>query len=205
MDITSFVMKMAIGGSWWILLILVFLSVISLSFIVERYILFKRWERETQKLWMVFSNHLNSQKIDKIREECSKIKSPLMDMVLSGLNNLSSEPNKLQGILEAEKVMLKLFLDKRLAFLGTIGSNAPFIGLFGTVIGIVHAFKVLGTSGQGGTQIMSAIAEALVATALGLFVAIPATIAFNYFKKKESDLLSYAEAINNLIMGEVKK
>ena len=71
-------------------------------------------------------------------------------------------------------------LERRLAFLGTLGNNAPFIGLFGTVLGVVHAFAALGgASGPGADEVMSAIAGALVATAVGLFVAIPAVAAYN--------------------------
>jgi biopolymer transport protein ExbB len=76
----------------------------------------------------------------------------------------------------------KLDLDRRIAILGTLGSNAPFIGLFGTVLGIIHAFHSLAQNTKGGPgAVMSGISEALVATALGLFVAIPAVAAYNYF------------------------
>ena len=84
--------------------------------------------------------------------------------------------------MEAERIRVNLQLGKGLNFLGTLGANAPFIGLFGTVLGIIHAFKDLAlTEGGGGPAVMAGIAEALVATAVGLLVAIPAVVMYNYF------------------------
>jgi biopolymer transport protein ExbB/biopolymer transport protein TolQ len=76
-----------------------------------------------------------------------------------------------------------------LGFLATIGSTAPFIGLFGTVVGIINAFRSIAASGSGGMSVVSGgIAEALVSTALGIFVAIPAVVAFNHFTGKIENL-----------------
>ena len=86
-------------------------------------------------------------------------------------------------------------LERRLAFLGTLGNNAPFIGLFGTVLGVVQAFAVLGgASGPGADEVMSAIAGALVATAVGLFVAIPAVAAYNLFQRVVKSRLAETDA-----------
>ena len=76
-------------------------------------------------------------------------------------------------------------LKRGLGFLATIGSTAPFIGLFGTVVGIINAFRNIAATGSGGMSVVSGgIAEALVSTALGIFVAIPAVVAFNHFTGK---------------------
>ena len=76
-------------------------------------------------------------------------------------------------------------LKRGLGFLATIGSTAPFIGLFGTVVGIINAFRSIAATGSGGMSVVSGgIAEALVSTALGIFVAIPAVVAFNHFTGK---------------------
>ncbi|MEJ5301233.1 MAG: MotA/TolQ/ExbB proton channel family protein [Thermodesulforhabdaceae bacterium] len=205
MNVTNFLVTCAVVGGDWILLLLLILSCISIAFIIERYILFSKWERETQKLWQAFNRCLCDRKIEDIQRTSSNIQTPLVNLITVAFQALPFGFKKIEGALEAEKVLLKLALDKRLSFLGTLGSNAPFIGLFGTVMGIVHAFRVLGTTGHGGAQIMAAIAEALVATALGLFVAIPCTLAYNYFKKKESNLLAYADAMSYLILKEVQQ
>lgn len=205
MNMTNFLVNLAVLGGDWILILLLLLSCISLAFIIERYIIYSRWERETQKLWQAFNKCLCDRRLEDVQKNSVNLQTPLKTLVNVAMEVLPFGAKKMEGALEAEKILIRLALDKRLAFLGTLGSNAPFIGLFGTVMGIVHAFRVLGTTGHGGAQIMAAIAEALVATALGLFVAIPCTIFYNYFKKKEANLMAYADAMTHLILKEVQK
>ncbi|MCX7738662.1 MAG: MotA/TolQ/ExbB proton channel family protein [Hydrogenothermaceae bacterium] len=94
------------------------------------------------------------------------------------------------NLISYEPLTLKLLLEKRLGILATFGNNAPFIGLFGTVLGVIKAFHSLGTSTEFGVRVvMTGISEALVATALGLFVAIPSVVAYNYFVRRIKTLL----------------
>ena len=86
-------------------------------------------------------------------------------------------------------------LEGRLMWLGTLGNNAPFVGLFGTVLGVIKAFKDLAASGAGPEVVMAGLSEALIATAVGLLVAIPCVLAFNGFQKKVKDILSETEAL----------
>ena len=103
--------------------------------------------------------------------------------------------------LEQERVRF----EKRLAFLGTLGNNAPFIGLFGTVLGIIRAFNDLAGSSLKGTQVvMAGIAEALVATAVGLLVAIPAVIAYNHFKGKVKEAVTDGQLLARVLLAELK-
>src|SRR5208283_4247536 len=102
-------------------------------------------------------------------------------------------------------------MERGLAFLGTLGNNAPFVGLLGTVIGIIEAFEVLGrTEGAGATggalapqAIMGSISEALVATAVGLAVAIPAVAAFNYFQRRIQSTLANTEALSKVLLAHL--
>ena len=90
---------------------------------------------------------------------------------------------------------LRLSLEARLGILATFGNNAPFIGLFGTVLGIIQAFHTIGTNNAFDVQpIMQGISEALIATATGLFVAIPCVIAYNYFTRRVKVVLTQKEA-----------
>ncbi|NPA51687.1 MAG: MotA/TolQ/ExbB proton channel family protein [Aquificae bacterium] len=100
-----------------------------------------------------------------------------------------------KNMLSYKPLQLKLALEKRLGILATFGNNAPFIGLFGTVLGIIEAFHALAQSNEFGIKVvMGGISEALVATALGLFVAIPSVIAYNFFVRKiKTILLIYEE------------
>lgn len=101
--------------------------------------------------------------------------------------------NSLKNLNQAE---LRVLLEKRLGILATFGNNAPFIGLFGTVLGIINAFHSLSKEGSefGVNAVMGGISEALVATAVGLFVAIPSVIAYNYFVRKIKMMLLEMEA-----------
>jgi biopolymer transport protein ExbB len=98
--------------------------------------------------------------------------------------------------------------ERFLSFLGTLGNNAPFIGLFGTVLGIIKAFNDLGASGgKGGAMqqtVMAGISEALVATAVGLAVAIPAVVAFNVFNRQLKTLTSRTNALGFAIVGSLR-
>lgn len=90
---------------------------------------------------------------------------------------------------------LRVLLEHNLTFLASVGSNAPFIGLFGTVLGIIRAFHdLVGNVGGGADVVMAGISEALVATAVGIFVAIPALAAYNGFQRKVDQLLALATA-----------
>jgi len=93
-------------------------------------------------------------------------------------------------------------LDRRLSILGTIGSNAPFIGLLGTVLGIIKAFHDLSFNAAGGPSVvMAGIAEALVATAVGLLVAIPAVVFFNYFKSRQKQIMSNISQLQKTMLA----
>lgn len=111
----------------------------------------------------------------------------------------------LAGAVEGAKAQERLQLERNLAFLGTLGSNAPFIGLFGTVLGIIKAFHDLAGNQAGGPAVvMSGISEALVATAVGLLVAIPAVVAFNYFNRRVRTNMTQVDWIATLALAEVK-
>jgi biopolymer transport protein ExbB len=94
-------------------------------------------------------------------------------------------------------------LEQNLVLLGTVGSNAPFVGLFGTVLGVIKAFHELSLQGaaSGGATVMRGISEALIATAVGILVAIPALVAYNYFKDHVKDALAESESLNHLALS----
>jgi biopolymer transport protein ExbB/TolQ len=97
----------------------------------------------------------------------------------------------------------KLKIEKGLSNLATLGANAPFIGLFGTVLGIIQAFAALGFESTGTGAVMAGISRSLIATAAGLFVAIPAVIAFNYFTKKTKEIFSENDSLKDLFISYI--
>ena len=95
-----------------------------------------------------------------------------------------------------------MLMEKNLLVLGTLGNNAPFIGLFGTVLGIIKAFNDLAIAGTSGpTVVMRGVSEALVATAVGLLIAIPAVAAYNYFQSRIKKSLASADRLSRLLLA----
>lgn len=96
----------------------------------------------------------------------------------------------------------RIVAEKGLTTLATLGANAPFIGLFGTVLGIIEAFGKLGTGDAASSSVMTAISEALIATAVGLFVAIPAVVAFNIFSSRIKEATSRCEILKEMYLSQ---
>ena len=193
-------MRIALGGSTWVLVLLIILSILSIAVIVEKAVLHWRWGRETKRLWAEIKGHLETDGLDKVQDLLHHNSSPIVPIMEAGLSVVGSGPQAFLEAMEGEKIIVRMYLEKKLAFLGTLGANAPFIGLFGTVLGIIHSFKDLSVAGQGGETVMAGISEALVATGVGLFVAIPAAIFFNVFKKKVDDMMAYANSLSHFIL-----
>src|SRR5207248_7240005 len=129
----------------------------------------------------------------------------------AGLRLAPRGPEAVDKAMQSAVALERGRLEKRLVFLGTVGSNAPFVGLFGTVIGIIHAFEELGHAAPGhaaaaasqvaSAAVMSSIAEALVATAVGILVALPAIAAFNYLQRRAATLLGASDVLANLVLA----
>jgi len=107
------------------------------------------------------------------------------EVVRAAVEHADRGPDAVEEVVAARVERIRLDYERRLAFLGTLGNNAPFIGLFGTVLGIIRAFADLAAHpGAGGAStVMAGISEALVATAVGLFVALPAVVMFNLYTR----------------------
>lgn len=204
MNFTQMLIKIAVGGSTWVLLLLVILSILSIALIIEKSILYARWVRETRRLWEEMKKSFEGETPPEMENILQHNNTPITRIIKAGLRSLPEKEAMTEAI-EAEKVIVHMEMEKRLAFLGTLGTNAPFIGLFGTVLGIIHAFKDLAITGSGGGSVMSGISEALVATGVGLWVAIPAAIFYNIFKKKSGDIMVYADSISHLMVGNFHK
>lgn len=178
----------AAGGP--VLIILLLLSVYSISVILEGFIKLRSSISLSRKLIAYCRHPLRSENYQKAEEACKKelVKNTPAAQLLSKLMEERNRPQaELKEIADSVIDWEISKLQRRLTVLGTLGSITPFIGLFGTVIGVMHAFKDLAsnTAANAGASVVAAgIAEALINTAAGLFVAIPAVIAYNYFLSK---------------------
>ena len=186
MDLSARFLSLALGGAGWVLWLLIALSVISLAIALER-------------LWY-FRTH-RVQKATLLAD----MQALLRERASIDREGLAPPRADIAAAAEGAKAREKLRLERNLAFLATLGSNAPFVGLFGTVLGIIKAFHDLAGSQAGGPSVvMAGISEALVATAVGLMVAIPAVAAFNYFNRRVKAFMCKIEWAAHLATAELK-
>jgi biopolymer transport protein ExbB/TolQ len=179
--------------------LLILMSVYSLTVAVERFIYYSKAKKQSLAFARLVTGYLKNDKLQEAIDSSKRYKnSHLARVVAAGLyefhNDLSSGASNIQGhdpieaaerAIEREALITTADMKKGLSGLATIGTTAPFIGLFGTVIGIINAFRGMALTGSGGIAAVSTgIAEALITTALGLFVAIPAVWLFNIFMNK---------------------
>jgi len=120
------------------------------------------------------------------------------------LQTASNDPSQVDRAVKSYHSLQRSRLEEGLTTLATLGSNAPFIGLFGTVLGIIQSFGALGAHQTEAADIMVGLSEALVATALGLFVAIPAVVAFNVFSKRLRNIIVRSEALKDLYLSRIQ-
>ncbi|MBX3020831.1 MAG: MotA/TolQ/ExbB proton channel family protein [Bdellovibrionales bacterium] len=185
----------------WLLIIL---SVLSLAFILERFFTLSRVRKESEKVSGRLKEILQSNNLTEL-EELSRDKTALESRALSyGLRHVREKGVAgLEEIFSSFANIERPSLDRHLGFLATVGSNAPFIGLLGTVFGVMDAFRALGE--QGDTKaVMIGISQSLVATAVGLIVAIPAVIAYNYFQKQVKGVMLNLESVKDLCLAYAK-
>ncbi|MEK6628544.1 MAG: MotA/TolQ/ExbB proton channel family protein [Bdellovibrionota bacterium] len=190
-----------------VLFVLVLMSVVSVGMIFERYIVLKKISENSAAIRL-------------------KIKSILRDNNLMDFEELAKDTDSLEGraaaqalrhlkesglagteeIFNAFMLNEKPELEKYLAMLATVASNAPFIGLLGTVLGIMKAFNDLAQASDAGQQtVMAGISVALIATAAGLFVAIPAGVFYNYYNRKVKSIFISLESVKELALAYAKK
>jgi biopolymer transport protein TolQ len=181
-------------------------SVLSISIMIERYFSLRKVSAQSKELAKDFRNVLANQDLSQI-EVLSKKSDSLEGKALGyGLNYVQKNgANGLDDIFNSFKTVERPGLEKNLNLLGTIASNAPYVGLLGTVMGIMKAFNDLALApGQGNEVVMAGIGHALVSTAIGLAVAIPAVIAFNLFNKKVGMVLDNIDAARDLCLAYTK-
>ena len=199
---------MTLSGAAWVLWILISLSVISLAITIDRLRYF--WIRRDDTTHLMVDLHVALERSDPQRAHAllDHSKSVAASVVAAGLSRWEDGPGAVKEALAAAAGHERAKLERRLGFLGTVGNNAPFVGLLGTVIGVVGAFDAMGRGGSTSTLapelVMGNIAEALVATAVGLVVAIPAVAMFNYFQGAITRMIEAAETLGHLLLSHVE-
>ncbi|HEY1957056.1 MAG TPA: MotA/TolQ/ExbB proton channel family protein [Polyangiaceae bacterium] len=204
-------------GAGWVLILMFGLSIISVAVMLERAWLFISLRDDIPKLMRDLASLLRAGDWEGARRRLEASPSAEAAVVVAGLIEAPKGPMAAEEAMAGASALQRNRLERRLAFLGTVGNNAPFIGLLGTVIGIVAAFDELAREASAASTAGSAanaasvsatlqahISEALVATAVGLFVAIPAVAAYNYFQRVVKGTLANTEAVGHLLLAHLK-
>lgn len=200
-------------GAGWVLILMLILSVVSLAIMLERAWLYWSLRDDVPELMRDLGRLLRGGDLDGARRRLEASPSAEAAVVIAGIVEAGMGHEAAEEAMLGASALQRLKLEKRLIFLGTLGNNAPFIGLLGTVIGILAAFDELGkaknatmqaSAAFAPEQVMNSIAEALVATAIGLLVAIPAVASFNTFQRIVRTTLANTEALSHVLLAHLK-
>ncbi|MFV8756649.1 MotA/TolQ/ExbB proton channel family protein [Nannocystaceae bacterium ST9] len=208
-----------------VLIILVLQFIITAIMGIERFIVYSRAKKQSIRYIMMLRNFLNERKLEEavaaVKQNpdspIAKVVGSGMDEYLQGMEALQEEGPEDVGDfdivdavnrqMERTKERETANLKKGLALIATTGSTAPFVGLLGTVVGIINSFQGLAGDGGGGlSSVAGGISEALIATAVGLLVAIPAVMVYNYFNSRvegfQIDMNDVASEVINFVLKE---
>ncbi len=194
-------------GAEWVLWTLIALSVLSVGVIIERIVFLRRHRVDATKLTEALLEALHDGGEPAAREVVTDTPGMLGGVVRAAMDAWHDGVGAVEEVIIAAIAREKIRYDRFLAILGTVAANAPFIGLLGTVIGVLNAFGKLAAALEGESRtelVMGSIAEALVATAVGLAVAIPAAIAYNGFKRRTKVISTEAEATARQVLAHLK-
>ena len=199
--------RIASGGGGWILWLMLILSVVSIGIMLERLVFFVARREDVDALTDKLIKLLTVDDLEGAKALLGKSKSIEAAVMLPCVDWTPKGVEAFREVVDAELSKQKRQLERGTTFLGTIGNNAPFIGLVGTVLGVIQAFQQLGNQNKDAMgNVMVGIAEALIATGVGLFVAIPAVVAFNIVNRQiatvESNVGIMAKYVAALLSAE---
>jgi biopolymer transport protein ExbB/TolQ len=189
----------------WVLWLLIGLSVLSIGVIVERFIFYSRTSVPVEQVRREIAKLLAAGNLEGAAKSLGRFDSLETNVVLAGLRHYEQGPDSVEDLITGALGEERSRYEKRLQMLATLASNAPYIGLFGTVLGIVRSFKDMASNiADASSGVMAGIAESLIATAAGLLVAIPAVMAYNYFKGIVKKRVIAAESLSLMVLAQMK-
>ena len=171
------------GFTMWILLLC---SVLSLAVIIDRLASYGKKSRAKRPAFMDrIKEELRRKDMERALEICRDTDAPFARVVQAGLEKAGRTEKLVNGVMERQIAIEQGKLERLTSIVGTIGNIAVYVGLFGTVLGIIRAFQDISAAGTGGMDVViGGVAEALITTATGLAVAVPSVVLFNYFSRR---------------------
>jgi biopolymer transport protein ExbB/biopolymer transport protein TolQ len=207
MALTEQLLKVALVGSVWVLYLLLALSVASFAAVIERWVFFARYGKVGDALRAKLSQALLADDLSAAEQVLGADRSIVARVVHEALRWRGGGAEAVSDVVDSELDRVKPELERGLNLLGTLGNNAPFVGLFGTVLGVIQAFHQLGAQGNKAAamgNVMSGISEALVATGVGIFVALPAVVAYNAAQKRIGEIETSVHSLAKLLTAYLK-
>ena len=205
MHLTQRILGFTLLGSEWVLWLLIGLSIVSVTVMVERGIALRGTVADVDALGRELVARLREADLPGARTLLAGQRGPAAAVAAAGVAVFDRGGDAVAETMASAKSRVRVDLERNLGVLGTLGNNAPFVGLFGTVLGIIKAFADLSRNQTGGASaVMSGISEALVATAVGLMVAIPAVVGFNFFQGRVRKALARVDAMAHLVLSATK-
>jgi biopolymer transport protein ExbB len=205
MDLEQRLLDFSLLGAGWVLWTLVALSAACVVVAVERAAYFRLNKTEDAAMEAAMASFLKNGDTAEFQSALDALGGIQARVLAAGLDASRDGPESVEEVIAGTLVFEKSRAERGLLVLGTVGSNAPFIGLFGTVLGIIKAFHDLAAAQSEATEaVMAGISEALVATAIGLMVAIPAVILYNTFQGKVKSAMSKSQSLSHLVLAKLK-
>lgn len=202
MGITEQFLKLALFGAEWVMYLLICCSILSLTIIIERIVYFAKIRGDFGEFVQTLTNRLQSaDSLETTAAWCAGQNMLEARVAAVGLERNKDSLRSIEESMNATMILARTRMSRGLTVLGTLSNNSPFIGLFGTIIGIIQAFHALATSKSSGPEVvMASISEALVATAVGIMVAIPAALAFNLFSNAMKKKVANSETTARIVV-----
>jgi biopolymer transport protein ExbB len=194
-------LRVMLNGGWAVGLLLC-LSVLAIAILIDRWRAFSRAGRDRVAFLKSLEPYWGGKNLPDCLKVCERDGSVAALSVAAGVRAKIDSTGEPHAAMEREAKALLMKLETHLPLLGTLGNLSPYIGLFGTVLGIIRAFRDLALASSGGAAVVSqGISEALICTAVGLFVAVVASASYNLFQSKLDKLAREAE----LVMDEASE
>jgi biopolymer transport protein ExbB/TolQ len=204
MDLSRAFVEFAQLGANWVLWLLIVLSIISVGVMIDRALWLRNRDTDTERFTRELRGAFERDEIDRLEAKYATDPAVPIQVGLRGLSVRAQGPDATAEAMHSERARWRRAADRNLIVLGTLGNNVPFVGLFGTVLGVINAFQHLAVkSADAEKETLSTIAEALSATAIGLLVAIPAVIAFNFFSRRVRVIMGGADEVAHAVLSLV--